>query len=79
MDLNLWEIDYNHAVRLKAYGFNSFNIRLTDCNKDSHYLFLNDFNITCEESPDFSVLPNNRGLLSTVFRIQPESSYNYKP
>jgi hypothetical protein len=79
MDLNLWEIDYNHALRLKAYGFNSYNIRLTDCNKDSHYLFLNDFNITCEESPDFSVLPNNRELLSTVFSITPEVSYNYKP
>lgn len=78
-DLNLWEMDYNHRERLNHYGFASDNVRISDCNKDSPLLFMDDFNITCDEPPTSNVIPNNREMLSTVFRIKPEVSFNYRP
>ncbi len=79
MDLNLYNVDYNLTMRLNSYGGNSYNIRLSDCNKDSTYNFLDNYNIVFKESPDFNSIPNNRKLISTKFAIKPEVHHTYKP
>lgn len=78
-DLNFYDITYNLFQRVVFYGMNSYDITITDDNRDSVSNFFERIEVIDSDSPSFTTNPTFRKLVDASIQFKNKHSQNFRP
>ena len=78
-NLNIFDTTFNLFQRLEFYGLNSYDITITDDNRDSVSNFFEKIEVIDSDSTTFTTNPTYRKLVEATIQLKNKHQQNFRP